>query len=234
MEVRSLLEAALRAAGSREDLASLIDATLLSPSASVEEVRRLVEEAADEGYACVVTTPLHLREVASEAGRLGVRLCSVIGFPLGSHPLDAKLAEAKEALESGAEELDVVPALWKDADYVESEVARIVELARSYGAKVKVILEAPLQGDEKLRRLVEASRRAGAWMVKTSTGVYSKGGDPLTVSRLAALAKPAGLGVKASGGIRTALDALLAIGAGADRVGTSSARKVLDTLGGLA
>jgi deoxyribose-phosphate aldolase len=191
-------------------------------------VEALVEEAAREGYACVVATPLHVAEVSGLARRLGVRLCAVIGFPLGSQPLEAKLAEVKLSVDAGAEELDLVPALWRGPESVAEEVRAVVEAAG--GARVKVILEAPLWGDGDLERLVDAAARGGAWMVKTSTGVYTKGGDPYTVARLARAARPRGLGVKASGGIRTAVDALLAVGAGASRIGTSSAKKILETL----
>ena len=230
IEVARILEAALKRVSGREDVASMIDATILSPTATESDVERLVEEAANEGYACVVTTPLHVVSVARRAEGLGVNLCSVVGFPLGSHPLEAKLAEARAALEAGASELDLVPALWRGVGYVEEEVKAVVEVAREAGARVKVIVEAQLWDDERLRGLVEAAARAGAWMVKTSTGVYTKGGDPYTVSRLYRVAEPYGLHVKASGGIRTGLDALLAVGAGASRVGTSTPGKVLATL----
>ena len=230
IEVARILEAALKRVSGREDLASMIDATILSPTATESDVERLVEEAANEGYACVVTTPLHVVSVARRAEGLGVNLCSVVGFPLGSHPLEAKLAEARAALEAGASELDLVAALWRGVGYVEEEVKAVVEVAREAGARVKVIVEAQLWDDERLRGLVEAAARAGAWMVKTSTGVYTKGGDPYTVSRLYRVAEPYGLHVKASGGIRTGLDALLAVGAGASRVGTSTPGKVLATL----
>ena len=230
IDVARILEAALKKVSGRKDLASMIDATILSPSATEREVMKLVEEAAGEGYACIVTTPLHLSSVSREAERLGVKLCSVIGFPLGSHPLEAKLAEARLAVESGASELDLVPALWRGVWYVEEEVKAVVEVAGEAGARVKVIVEAPLWDDEKLRGFVEAAARAGAWMVKTSTGVYTKGGDPYTGSRLYSMAEPYGLQVKASGGIRTGLDALLAVGAGASRIGTSTPGRVLATL----
>ena len=94
---------------------------------------------------------------------------------------------------------------------------------------MKVIVEAPLLGDDELKIIVEASGRAGADYVKTSTGVYSKGGDPYTVMRLHSLAEPLGLKVKAAGGIRTGVDALLAIAAGASRIGTSSGPRVVES-----
>ncbi len=229
MDVKALLDRALSMVGSAEDLARVIDATLLSPNAAASDAERLVVEASERGYACVVLTPLHVVEVSKIAERESVRICSVVGFPTGSTPLEAKLAEAKKVLEAGAQEIDLVPALWKDTGYVSMEVERIVEQAKGYGARVKVILEAQLWPDSRLEELVAASSRGGAFMVKTSTGVYTKGGDPYTVYRLSRAAERFGLGVKASGGIRTAIDALLALGAGASRIGTSSAARVLET-----
>ncbi len=230
MDAAALLERALRSVRSAEDLARMIDATILAPDAGADRVEALVREASERGYACVVSTPLHVEAVSKVAERLRVRLCSVVGFPLGSHPLRLKVDEARHAAEAGAAEIDLVPALWRGPSYVEREVREVVEAVKGYGVKVKVIVEAPLWSSEVLRSLVEASARGGAFMVKTSTGVYTKGGDPYTVYRLYRLAEPLGLAVKASGGVRTGLDALLAVGAGASRIGTSSASKVLDTL----
>ncbi|BAA81452.2 deoxyribose-phosphate aldolase [Aeropyrum pernix K1] len=226
---RDILQQGLDRLGSPEDLASRIDSTLLSPRATEEDVRNLVREASDYGFRCAVLTPVYTVKISGLAEKLGVKLCSVIGFPLGQAPLEVKLVEAQTVLEAGATELDVVPHLSLGPEAVYREVSGIVKLAKSYGAVVKVILEAPLWDDKTLSLLVDSSRRAGADIVKTSTGVYTKGGDPVTVFRLASLAKPLGMGVKASGGIRSGIDAVLAVGAGADIIGTSSAVKVLES-----
>ena len=229
MDVRSLLERALSAVASREELAARLDSTLLSPTASAEDYLALVREAADLGFRAAVVPSAAVPLVAREAERLGVRLVAVVGFPLGAVPLKAKLAELDFVLGAGASEVDLVPWIAAPRERLYEEISRVVDAARRRGARVKVIVEAPLVGDGRLRELVEASAAAGAEFVKTSTGVYSKGGDPATVARLAAMAKPLGLKVKAAGGVRTALDALLAIGAGADVIGTSSARRVIDS-----
>ncbi len=229
MDARSLLERALSAVTGREELAARLDSTLLSPTASEEDYLALVREAADLGFRAVVVPSVAVPLVAREAERLGVRLAAVVGFPLGAVPLEVKLAELEFVLEAGASEVDLVPWITAPRERLSEEISKIVGAARRRGAGVKVIVEAPLIGDGKLRELVEASAAAGAEFVKTSTGVYSKGGDPAAVARLAAAARPLGLKVKAAGGIRTALDALLAVGAGADVIGTSSARRVLET-----
>jgi len=229
VDARSLLEAALSAVGSAGDLAARIDSTLLSPTAAAEDYLALVREAADYGFRAVVVPSSAVALVAREAERLGVAVAAVAGFPLGAVPLRAKLAEVEDAVAAGAAEVDLVPWLSQPPEHVRGEVARVVEAARAGGAKVKVILEVPLIGDDRLEGLVEAVAAAGAEFAKTSTGVYSKGGDPATVYRLASAAKPRGLKVKAAGGIRTAVDALLAIAAGADVIGTSSARRVVES-----
>ncbi|MFN4045723.1 MAG: deoxyribose-phosphate aldolase, partial [Acidilobaceae archaeon] len=156
------------------------------------------------------------------------------GFPSGFSGLRAKIVEVEEALSHGAVEVDVVAnfTLARSGLVGEllGELSAIVDVARSYGALVKVIVEAPLHSDGELEVLVEASSRAGAHFVKTSTGVYSKGGDPWTVYRLYRLASPRGLKVKAAGGVRGYFDALLALAFGADRVGTSSAGQVIGSM----
>ncbi len=234
MDARRLLERALSEVSGRDELAARLDSTLLSPTASSEDYVALVREAAEMGFRAAVVPSAAVPLVAREAERLGVRLAAVVGFPLGAVPLEAKLVELELALESGASEVDLVPWVAASRERLSEEIARVVSAAKRRGAEVKVIVEAPLVGDNRLRDLVEASASAGAGFVKTSTGVYSKGGDPATVARLARLAKPLGLKVKAAGGVRTAVDALLAIGAGADVIGTSSARRVVETFDRLA
>jgi len=216
-----------------EKLASMIDHTLLKPFSRLDDAVRLIEEASRHGFACAMVPPTLVRQASVYAQDAGVRLCTVIGFPSGFQPLEAKLEELR-LVGDAVEEVDVVAPLWAaaegDKDSVARELAAIVEEARGLGVRlVKVIVEAPLAGDRALSIMVEAAREAGAYCVKTSTGVYSKGGDPATVLRLYSLAKPHGLRVKAAGGIRTGLDALLAIAAGASRIGTSSGVKVLES-----
>ena len=209
----------------------MIDSTLLKQTTSIEDALSLIEDASGYGFKCVMLpAPLVLR-VKDAAESLGVSLCTVVGFPSGFQPAEAKIAELR-SVSSYVDEVDVVAPLWAAAsgsfEYIIDELSEIVETAREEGVKtVKVIVEAPLFKDNDLQLLIDAVKRAGADYAKTSTGVYTKGGDPITVMRVAEYAKPLGLKVKAAGGIRTGLDALLAIAAGADRIGTSSARSVL-------
>lgn len=230
-----LLETLSRIAGvvSTADLAAMIDHTLLKPTATLQDALRIVEEASRYGFHCAMLPPHLVREVSSYASEYGVRLCTVVGFPAGFQPVESKLAEI-DAVAGLVEEIDVVAPLWAgavgDIDAARSELSRIVDAARAVGVRVvKVIVEAPLLDDNALKVLVEASREASAEYVKTSTGVYSKGGDPYTVMRLHALAEPLGLKVKAAGGIRNGIDALLAIASGATRIGTSRGVEVVES-----
>jgi len=230
--LESLAEAARRF-GSPEELAKIIDHTLLRPHASVDDALRTIEETARYGFHCAMLNPYHILRVHREAEQAGVRLCSVVGFPAGFQPPESKVSEAAWVAEY-VDEVDVVAnisaALAGDFGLVEEELSAIVDETRERGVKtIKVIVEAPLLDDNTLALIVQAAKRAGAEYVKTSTGVYSKGGDVFTVLRLSELARPLGLRVKAAGGIRNAVDALLAVASGADRIGTSSGPQVVES-----
>ncbi len=230
--LESLEEVAARYRDPRE-LAAVIDHTLLSPGAGLDEALRVVEETHRYGFQCAMLSPYHVVRVADEAKSLGVRLCTVVGFPSGYSHGEAKLAELRYVA-GYVEEVDIVAnvqaALAGDIGYVEEELRELVSAARELGvATVKVIVEAPLVDDNTLALLVGAVARSGADYAKTSTGVYSKGGDVYTVLRVSQLAKPHRLKVKAAGGIRTGIDALLALASGADRLGTSSGPQVVES-----
>ncbi|MEB3773539.1 MAG: 2-deoxyribose-5-phosphate aldolase [Desulfurococcales archaeon] len=219
---------------SGRELARSIDATQLKPAMTLGDAERLVEDVYKYGFHCAMLPPAWIRSVRSMSRDMGVRLCSVSGFPSGGHPLNVKALEIEYLASMDVEEVDIVPLFGGD---IEEELGELVDRARSGGIRiVKVILEAPLHGDESLARMVEAAARAGADFVKTSTGVYSKGGDPHTVYRLYRIASKYGLKVKAAGGIRDRIQAVLALAAGASRIGTSSYREVLrepEFLGGM-
>jgi len=210
-------------------LARAIDHTLLRPDAREAEVLRLPDEAVRYGFAAVCVAPrwaARVRERLEELGVKGeVRLAVVVGFPHGTTTSSVKAFEAAEAVRAGADELDMVVSLGdlKDGrlERVRADIAAVVESAE--GRPVKVILETALLTAEERARAVEAAASAGAAYVKTGTG-FPPGG-PATeedVRALAALARPYGLRVKASGGIRDARTARLLLAAGADRLGTSS------------
>jgi deoxyribose-phosphate aldolase len=227
----ALEELALQLGLTRGRMASLIDATILSPTATLDDARRLIREVEIHGFYCAMLPPALALRIAAEAGRVGVRVCSVAGFPYGYSPAEAKALEVRSLAEAGVEEVDVVLNLtavrsgeWGEA---ERELGLVAEAAHSAGARVKVIVEAPLLSDEELERVADIAGSVGVDYLKTSTGVISKGGDPRTVARLARAAAPRGIPVKAAGGIRGWLDAVAAIAAGASRIGSSSYMAIL-------
>ncbi len=214
-------------------LARVIDHTLLSPSAGVDDALRVVEEASRYGFHCAMLAPYHVARVARAARDLGVPLCTVVGFPGGFQSVQAKVAEIEDVA-SLVEEVDVVANVQAlaagDAEYVGSELEALVGEAREAGVRtVKVIVEAPLLDDNTLALAVELVAKAGADYVKTSTGVYSKGGDVYTILRVRHFAEKHGIPVKAAGGIRTGLDALLALASGASRIGSSSGPRIVES-----
>jgi deoxyribose-phosphate aldolase len=213
-------------------LATMIDATILAPTSTLKDAERLVRDVADYGFYCALLPPYSIGRLARLAGELGVRLCSVAGFPYGYSTSQSKVAEVERLASLGAVEIDAVvnvsAILSGSWDLVEEEVGALVDKARAYGARLKLIVEAPLLSDEALDRLAGIAYRARVDFLKTSTGVLSKGGDPWTVSRLVRVSR--GLPVKAAGGIRTAYDALAAVAAGASRIGASSYKRIIETM----
>ncbi|GLE52892.1 deoxyribose-phosphate aldolase [Mycobacterium montefiorense] len=218
----------------REQLAALVDHTLLKPEATEADVVALMAEAADLGvYAVCVSASMV--EVAVAAG--GVRVATVAGFPSGKHASAVKAQEAARAVASGASEVDMVidvgAALASELDAVRSDIAAVRAVVP--GAVLKVIVEsAVLLGDSDGRTLTEVCRvaeEAGADFVKTSTGFHPAGGASVRAVALMAETVGGRLGVKASGGIRTAADAIAMVDAGATRLGLSGTRAVLDGLG---
>lgn len=219
-------------AAGRPRIPELIDATMLDPLTPLSASRELIDYTARSGAYCALIPPSHAVQLSGYARERGVRLCSVAGFPYGYAPLDVKVREVEVLASLGVEEIDYVVDLSRvkagDREYVEREVASAVKAAGRHGSRVKVIVEAPKLTDEELEWIVDMAHAAGAFMVKTSTGVLSKGGDPATVSRLARYASKHGIPVKAAGGIRTLVDALEAVAAGASRIGSSSYARIIE------
>jgi deoxyribose-phosphate aldolase len=218
----------------REQLAALIDHTLLKPEATPADVAALVAEAAELGVYAVCVSP-SMVPVAAQAG--GVRVAAVAGFPSGKHVSAVKAQEAARAVASGASEIDMVvdvgAALAGEIDEVRSDIEAV--RAAVPGAVLKVIVESAVllsQGDARtLAAACRAAEDAGADFVKTSTGFHPAGGASLPAVALMAKTVGGRLGVKASGGIRTAADAVAMLDAGATRLGLSATRAVLDGLG---
>lgn len=204
-------------------LADCIDHTLLAPQATPYEVDRLCREALCYGFKSVCVNPLYVRACQQRLSGSGVEVCTVIGFPLGATGLENKAAEARQALEDGATELDMVVAIGLlkagHTDAVLEEIRAVVEAAKGR-AIVKVILETPLLSPEQQQVGAELCKRAGADFVKTCTGFA--GGA--TEEAVGILRRTVGneLGVKASGGIRDRETAMRMIAAGASRIGASA------------
>lgn len=207
----------------------LIDHTALKPNTTKDEILKLLDEAKTYDFASVCVNPCWIELAHQELKHTDVKVCTVIGFPLGANTTEVKIFEAKDAIEKGAQEIDMVinVAMLKDKeyDYVENEIQKIVEVAKDK-ALVKVIIEACLLTDEEKIKACELSQKTGADFVKTSTG-FSTGGA--TVHDVALMRKTVGtdMGVKASGGVHTHEEALAMIEAGANRIGASAGVKLL-------
>lgn len=207
-----------------KQLASMIDHTLLKPDARMDDIRRLCEEAKEYGFASVCVNGSFVETAARELKGSGVKVCTVIGFPLGACSSETKAFEAGNAASRGAGELDMVIAVGRllsgDEDYVRKDIRGVVEAAGK-DAVVKVILETCLLNDEMKTLGCRLAEEGGARFVKTSTG-FSSGGA--TAEDIVLMRRTVGgrLGVKASGGIRTRHDAEVMIAAGANRIGASA------------
>lgn len=204
--------------------AGMIDHTLLKPEATKEQIKKLCEEAREYGFHSVCVNSSFVYYCAALLKDSGVKVCTVIGFPLGAMSTAGKAAEAKAAVADGAQELDMVIHVGMiksgDWDYVRQDISSVVEAAGGR-ALVKVILETCLLTDEEKEKACRICLEAGADYVKTSTG-FSAGGA--TVKDVALMRKAVGdkAGVKASGSIRTLADVKAMTKAGASRIGASA------------
>jgi deoxyribose-phosphate aldolase len=220
-----------------EDLAKLIDHTLLRPEATYADIDKLCDEAKKYGFASVCVNPMHVRRCAERLRGASAVVCTVIGFPLGSTPPEVKALEARRAIRDGAREVDMVLAIGAlksgDHRYVYDDIRLVAEAAREGRALLKVILETALLTDEEKVAACVAAKKARADFVKTSTG-FSKGGATAHDVALMAKAVDHSLGVKASGGVGSAADARKMIEAGATRIGASVGVKIVQEAKGQA
>lgn len=211
-------------------LAQLIDHTLLRADASPAQLRNLCAEARQHRFFAVCVNPAWVPLAVTELTGSGVRVCTVVGFPLGAQAAEVKAFEARHALAQGAEELDVVLNLGAlkagDDAWVREDLGGVVAACVERGALCKVILETALLSEEEKRRACQLAVEAGAHFVKTSTG-FAGGATAADVALLHQEVRAAGLGVKASGGIRTLADLRRMVAAGASRIGTSSGVAIL-------
>ncbi len=211
------------------ELAAIIDHTILKPETKKDDVLKVCEEAKKYNFASVCINPTWVRLVANELKNSTVKVCTVIGFPLGASTSDVKAYETKKAIEEGANEIDMVINIGAiksgDWNYVENDIKAVVKEAKGK-AIVKVILETCLLTNEEKIKACEICVKAGADFVKTSTGFSTAGA---TVEDIQLMRKAVGekLGVKASGGVRDRKTALDMVNAGASRIGTSSSVKIV-------
>lgn len=205
------------------NIAKMIDHTMLKADATTETIKRYCSEAKEYGFASVCVNTCHVPLVAEELKGSDVKVCCVVGFPLGAMSTAAKAFEAKTAVHDGADEVDMVINVggMKDGNYemVKADIKAVVDA--SEGRTVKVIIETCLLTKDEIVKACELSVEAGASFVKTSTG-FSTGGA--LASDVALMKKTVGdrAKVKASGGIRTYEQAMELINAGADRIGAGN------------
>jgi deoxyribose-phosphate aldolase len=210
-------------------MAAMIDHTLLRPDATATEIDTLCAEALRYRFASVCVNPYWVARAASALHASPVKVCTVIGFPLGATTTDAKAAETEAAIRCGAREVDMVINVGAlksgDAERVRQDIAAVVARARPAGVLVKAILETALLTDEEKRTACALAKAAGADFVKTSTGFAKHGATVHDVALMREAVGPS-MGVKASGGIRNREDALAMASAGATRIGASASVKI--------
>jgi len=212
------------------NIASMIDHTLLKPDATPDQIAQLCFEARKYSFASVCVNPGHVSLCADLLRGSNVKVCTVIGFPLGATSPAAKVYETETALRDGATEIDMVINIGAlkggDFTWVARDIRGVVETAHNAGAIVKVIIETSLLTDEEKIKACLLSKEAGADFVKTSTG-FAGGGA--TVEDVALMRRAVGpeMGVKASGGVHTFEEAKSMVEAGATRIGASAGVKIV-------
>jgi deoxyribose-phosphate aldolase len=212
-----------------KDFAKFIDHTLLKADAKKEEILELCEEAKMYSFASVCINPTWVKTAAASLEGSPVKVCTVIGFPLGASTSAVKAFEAKNAIENGATEIDMVINIGAlrdgDDETVKKDIASVVEAANGK-AIVKVIIETSLLTDHEKRTACELAVVAGADFVKTSTGFSTGGATEVDIKLMRAVVGPV-TGVKASGGVRSFEDMQKMINAGATRIGASSGVQIM-------
>lgn len=213
-----------------EQLNKMIDHTLLKADATEEQIKVLCEQAAAHHFMSVCINPTWVKKAAAYLNHSDVKICTVIGFPLGASTSEVKAFEAADAIRDGADEIDMVINIGavkdRDTELIERDIHSVVNAAKGK-ALTKVIIETSLLTDEEKVLACEVAKKAGADFVKTSTG-FSTGGATVEDIKLMRSAVGPEMGVKASGGVRTRQDAIDMIQAGATRLGTSNGVALLE------
>ena len=207
----------------------MMDHTLLKATATPDQIKKTCEEAKEIGAASVCVNPCNVKQVSEELAGSSVKVCTVIGFPLGANTSEVKAFETKDAVKNGAQEVDMVinigALLAGDTDTVYRDIKAVVDAAE--GTTVKVIIETCYLTDEQKKQACKAALEAGAQFVKTSTGFGTGGANAHDVA-LMREAVGDKMQVKASGGIHTYEEALAVVDASADRLGVSASLAILD------
>ncbi|MPQ43924.1 deoxyribose-phosphate aldolase [Clostridium tarantellae] len=208
----------------KKQLAKMIDHTILKADASEKAIRELCKEALEYNFASVCINPSNIKLCSDLLKDSDVKVCTVIGFPLGANTTEVKAFEAKDAIEKGATEVDMVINIGKlkdkDYDYVEKDIKAVVDAAKGKSL-TKVIIETCLLTDDEKIMACKLAKKAGADFVKTSTGFSTGGATPEDIKLMRETVGPE-MGVKASGGVRSIEDAEAVIKNGATRIGASA------------
>ncbi len=214
----------------KPEVAHLIDHTLLKPEATPQEITQLCHEALLYNFASVCVNPTHVKLAAQLLQGSEVKVCTVVGFPLGATPTEVKVFETQQALQDGAQEIDMVINIGAlkggDKALVERDIAAVARASHQGGALCKVIIETALLTEAEKITACQLAKQAGADFVKTSTG-FSKAGATIQDVALMRRTVGPGMGVKASGGIRTLAEAQNMVIAGATRLGVSAGVKIV-------
>ncbi|UCE07014.1 MAG: deoxyribose-phosphate aldolase [bacterium] len=221
--------------GAPQDIARYIDHTILKPEATVEDIKKLCQEAVEYQFAAVCINPTYVKLAHDLTKGSGVKVCTVVGFPLGTHIPEIKAMEARRAIREGAKEIDMVINIGAlksgDNDLVLRDIRSVVEACVDGSATCKVIIEAALLNDDEKMKACELSKKARAHYVKTSTGFGPGGATAHDVALMSKVVSGTTMGVKAAGGISTLEDAQKMIEAGATRIGASAGVKIVHEAG---
>lgn len=220
----------IAAPSGKPDLASYIDHTLLKPAATNEQIIQLCKEAKEFHFASVCVNPVHVSLCKALLLNTGVHVCSVVGFPLGANTTATKVFETHDAIQNGAQEIDMVINIGalksRDFTLVAKDIAAVTEVAHHGEAILKVIIETCLLTEEEKVIACLLSKQAGADYVKTSTGFSTAGATAEDVALMRKVVGPE-IGLKAAGGIRNREDAERMIAAGATRLGASAGIQIV-------
>lgn len=213
------------------NIASYVEHTNLSPTLTIRDIDQLVEDAKQHSFLGICVPPFWVKRAQREIGTANIKLVTVAGFPLGYSMTETKLDEIKRGIDNGADEIDVVwniTSFKTGIPWTKIEIAKCSKLTHDHNKLLKVIIETAYLSDVEIVEACKLCSDAGADFVKTSTGFASSGAKVENI-RLMRASLPPQVGIKASGGVKTYDQIVAMIEAGADRIGTSSAVKIIES-----